>query len=180
MVLVEGASDQSALETLAYRRNRDLSREGIAIVSMGGATKIGQFLDALGPAGLGLRLAGLCDVGEVGAFARALERAGMVVDVSQSGLEHLDFFVCVADLEDELIRALGTDVVEHVLEQQDEHAAFRTFQNQPAWRGRPRSEQLRRFMGTLSGRKVRYGALLVEALDLAKTPRPLDLVLASV
>jgi hypothetical protein len=35
-------------------------------------------------------------------------------------------------------------------------------------------------MGTLSGRKIRYGRLMVEALDLSKVPRPLDLVLANV
>jgi hypothetical protein len=40
--------------------------------------------------------------------------------------------------------------------------------------------QLRRFIGTRSGRKIRYGRLLVEALDLAEVPRPLDRVLASV
>jgi hypothetical protein len=32
-------------------------------------------------------------------------------------------------------------------------------------------------MGTRSGRKVRYGRLLVEALDLNRVPRPLDGVL---
>jgi hypothetical protein len=55
--------------------------------------------------------------------------------------------------------------------------SFRTFQRQPAQRGRPVEAQLRRFMGTRSGRKVRYGRLLVEALDLTRVPRPLDGVL---
>jgi hypothetical protein len=32
-------------------------------------------------------------------------------------------------------------------------------------------------MGTFSGRKIRYGGLLVEALDLHKVPRPLEEVL---
>jgi hypothetical protein len=48
VVLVEGASDQAALETLARRRGRDLGVEGVAIVPMGGATTIGHFLDLLG------------------------------------------------------------------------------------------------------------------------------------
>jgi hypothetical protein len=45
VLLVEGASDQVALETLARRRGRDLGAEGVAIAPMGGATTIGHFLD---------------------------------------------------------------------------------------------------------------------------------------
>jgi hypothetical protein len=45
--------------------------------------------------------------------------------------------VCVKDLEDELIRALGSAGVEEVLAAQGELETFRNFQNQPAWRGRP-------------------------------------------
>ena len=40
--------------------------------------------------------------------------------------------------------------------------------------------RLRRFMGTRSGRKLRYGGLLVEALQLDHVPRPLDRLLAHV
>jgi hypothetical protein len=35
-------------------------------------------------------------------------------------------------------------------------------------------------MGTLSGRKIRYGRLMVAALDVSQVPRPLDRVLAHV
>jgi len=35
-------------------------------------------------------------------------------------------------------------------------------------------------MGSGGGRKIRYASLLVEALDLARVPRPLDGVLAHV
>jgi hypothetical protein len=35
-------------------------------------------------------------------------------------------------------------------------------------------------MGSGSGRKIRYAGLLVDALDLSRVPRPLDLVLAHV
>ncbi len=51
VVLVEGASDQAALQTLAGRYGRDLTAEGVSIVPMGGATTIGHFLDLLGPNG---------------------------------------------------------------------------------------------------------------------------------
>ena len=95
-------------------------------------------------------------------------------------MEALGFYVCVADLEDELIRALGAAAVEEVVEAQGELGPFRTLQKQPAWRGRPQDEQLRRFMGSGGRRKIRYARLLVEALDLTEVPRPLDLVLAGV
>jgi hypothetical protein len=95
-------------------------------------------------------------------------------------MERLGFFVCVADLEDELIRSLGVTAVERVINAQGELGAFRTFQRQPEWRERNVEEQLRRFLGTLGGRKIRSAPALVEALDLAKVPRPLDRVLAHV
>jgi hypothetical protein len=88
-------------------------------------------------------------------------------------MEQLGFFVCDADLEDELIRTLGADGVEQVIRAAGEATIWHTFQRQPAQRGRTRLQQLRRFMGTKSGRKIRYGRLLVEALDLANVPRPL-------
>jgi len=107
VILVEGVSDQAAIESLAVRRGRDLGREGVFVVPMGGATNIGHFLEVFGPRGFGVRLAGLCDEGEEPAFRRGLERAGLAPGPGRSGLERLGFFVCVTDLEDELIRALG-------------------------------------------------------------------------
>jgi hypothetical protein len=95
-------------------------------------------------------------------------------------MEALGFYVCVADLEDELIRCLGAAGVEQVVEAQGELGSFHTFQQQPAWRARPSQEQLRRFIGTHSGRKVRYARLLVDALELTSVPRPLDRVLAHI
>ncbi|TYB68943.1 ATP-dependent endonuclease [Nonomuraea sp. PA05] len=178
VVLVEGASDLSAVEALAGRRGLDLAAEGISLVAMGGASNIATYIRRFGPSGHGLRLAGLCDAGEEGDFRRAVERAGLGAAVSRSGLEALGFFVCVADLEDELIRALGTDAVEQVVDAGGELGSFRTLQKQPAWRGSSTHEQLRRFMGAGSGRKIRYSGMLVEALDLDRVPRPLDLLLA--
>ncbi|MCX5563009.1 TOPRIM nucleotidyl transferase/hydrolase domain-containing protein [Streptomyces sp. NBC_00038] len=169
VVLVEGVSDQAALEALAARRGRDLDAEGIAIVPLGGATSIGRFLKLFGPQGLGLRLAGLCDVGEEPYFRRSVEQAGLTFSA---------FYVCEADLEDELIRALGADSVQQVVEEQGELRSFRTFQKQPAQRERTVEQQLRRFLGTHSGRKAQYARALVEHLDPARVPRPLELLLA--
>ncbi|MBA2332640.1 MAG: hypothetical protein H0V94_07630 [Actinobacteria bacterium] len=89
-------------------------------------------------------------------------------------MERLGFYVCVADLEEELIRALGVASVEQVIEAQGDLGAFRSLQRQPAWQGRPAEEQLRRFFGSGGGRKIRYARLLAEALDLTQVPRALD------
>jgi hypothetical protein len=180
VVLVEGVSDRRALETLAARRGHDLASEGVAIVAMGGSKNVRYAVDRFGPAGLDLRLAGLVDAPEEDDFRRALVRAGHTLGPMRADLERIGFFVCEADLEDELIRALGPTRVEAILEANGDLSTFRTLQRQPAQRGRPVEAQLRRFMGTRSGRKEAYAAYLVEALDLADMPRPLDLVLRRV
>jgi hypothetical protein len=180
VVLVEGLSDRCAVEALAERRGRDLHAERVSVVPIGGAQAIGQFLDLFGPAGLDVRLAGICDAGEEGDFRRGLERAGLGAKLTRTDMERLGFFVCSADLEDELIRALGAESVVRVVEAEGELGSFRTLQKQPGWRGRSADQQLRRFIGSGSGRKIRYARLLVDALDLTQAPRPLDLALAHV
>jgi hypothetical protein len=180
VVLVEGVSDQLALEALARRRGRDLSDEGVSVIPMGGSKNIARFLDRYGPGGWGLKLAGLCDAREEDDFRRALEHGGIGAELDRAGMERLGFFVCVVDLEDELIRALGVDAVKRVLGEMGELDAFPTLQRQPAWRWRPESDQLRRFLGTNSGRKIRGAPRLIDALDLECVPRPLDCVLECV
>jgi hypothetical protein len=132
--------------------------------------QIRHFLTRFGPHGSNARLAGLCDAREEEVFRRSAARAGV----------ELAIFVCHADLEDELIRALGPTAVEAVLAAEGDLDAFRTFQKQPAWRGRSPERQLRRFMGSAGRRKLRYARLLVEALDLDDIPPPLDGALEAV
>jgi hypothetical protein len=175
-VFVEGVSDRIAVETLARRRGRDLAGEGVEVVAIGGAQAIGRHLATL-DADVGA--AGLCDAGEEAAFQRALERAGLGPIASRAELERNGFFVCESDLEGELIRSLGASGVEEVLAQNGDLSAFRTFQKQPQWQGRPVEAQLRRFFGSSAG-KVKYARPLVEALDLERVPRPLDALLAYV
>jgi hypothetical protein len=177
VILVEGPSDEAAVRALAERRGRDLEAEGVAVVQIGGAQAIGRYLERFGPKGLDLRLAGLCDAGEEREFGRALERAGLGSGLTREGMESLGFFVCERDLEDELIRAVGTPAVEEIARAQGDLRSFRTLQHQPAWQGRDRHEQLRRFMGSGGRRKIRYARLLVEALEPSNVPRPLDLLL---
>lgn len=175
VILVEGVSDQRAIETLARRRGRNLGSEHVTIIPIAGATNLPRFLDLLG--GHNVRLAGLCDEGEEAEFRQALERAGLGSTLSRPELERLGFFVCVRDLEEELIRSLGADGVIAVIEAQGQSRAFRSFQNQPAQRHKSIERQLWRWMGN---HKIRYASLLVEALDLEMVPPPLQGVLEAV
>jgi hypothetical protein len=168
VVLVEGISDRIAIETLARRLGRDLAADDVTVVPVGGAHAIGRFLEGVDPAS---RVAVLCDVGEEPAVARA---------IASSPVEQLGLFVCDRDLEDELIRALGVDEVEALLEANGDLGPFRTLQKQEAWRGRPTDLQLRRFMGSGGSRKARYARTLVDALDPDSVPLPLAGALAHV
>ena len=177
VVLVEGLSDCFAIETLAARRGRNLAADGVAIVPMGGATNLARFLDVVGPQGRNLRLAGLCDEAEQELFRRTLGRLGLAPDIDNSSMESLGFFVCVRDLEDELIRALGVAAVEALIEQAGELPSLRRLQQMPFHRDRSRAQQLHRFMGVRSGRKHRYAQVLAQAVSDDRIPRPLQALL---
>lgn len=156
VVYVEGKTDRSALETLAARLGRDLAADGVEILVTGGAQNIRNV--AAPPA---QKRVGLCDRNEERFFRRVLA----------------EVYVCDADLEHELIRALTPAGVEQVFAQHDDLESFRKFQRQPAQVGRPHVAQLHRFM--CSSRKTLYPSRLVEALDLARVPPPLGAVLAA-
>ena len=178
VVLVEGWSDQAAIETLAHRVGLNLAAMAVVVLPIGGATNAHPFAVRFGIQGLRLRLAGLYDLPEERHFLRAVS-AGMVTPASsQADAETLGFHACSEDLEDELIRALGPEAVERVIAAEGEIGAFRRFQVQPAQHGRPVEAHLRRFMGTRAGRKIRYGALLAAALDLGNIPSPLSQLLS--
>jgi hypothetical protein len=175
IVLVEGPSDAAAVRALARRRDHDLDAEGVSIMAMGGYGNLGRFLERYGPSGLGVRLAGLYDAPEERHFTRGLARAGFGSNLTRADLEGLGFYACDANLEDELTRALGLEAMEELLEAQGELSAFRTYQKQPAHRQEAIEVQLR---GFLWNRKLEYGVLIVDALDLDRIPRPLTAVLA--
>lgn len=177
VVLVEGVSDKVVLETLAWRRGRDLAAEGVSVLAVGGAQAIGGFLNDYGPRGSNLVRAGLCDAGEERHLRRALERAGFGLELGRAEMERLGFYVCERDLEDELVRCLGAAVVEETLAEHGKLGSFRTYQKQPTHRARTTEEQLR---GFLTNWKIRLAAPLVEALDLSRVPRPLDRVLGHI
>jgi OLD-like protein len=158
LILVEGITDRIALEAAARRLDLDLT--GLEIVPIGGAQAVRRAAAQLE----GEQLVGLCDAGEERYFRRVLGDAT---------------FVCSKDLEDELIRALGSRRVEEVLAAEGDLETFRNFQNQPYWRGRPVDRQLRRWLQAADNRGKRYPPLLIGALDPDEIPQPLVGVLAA-
>lgn len=168
VVLVEGLSDCFAVETVADRLGCALEERGVAVLPTGGVTNVGRFLAVFGPEGRNVRLAGLCDAAEAAWLRARLDRAG----VSARG-----FFVCDRDLEDELIRGVGAEIVVAIIDREGERESLRRMQQMPFHRGGAIDGHLHRFMGARSGRKYRYSRLLAEALDADSVPPPLrDLV----
>jgi hypothetical protein len=159
VVLVEGVTDRIALEAVAARLGLDLA--GVEIVPIGGA----QAIRRVAAQYEGEHVVGLCDAREERWFRRVLGDAT---------------FVCVDDLEDELIRALGVPRIEQVLAAHNDLETFRSFQGQLAWRGRPAEAQLRRWFHASSRRAGSYPPLLIEALEPDRIPRPLVGVLGAV
>jgi OLD-like protein len=157
IVLVEGITDRLVLEAVAARRGVDLT--GIEIVPIGGAQAIRRAVAEYE----GRRVVGLCDAGEERFFRRVLPDST---------------FVCVQDIEDELLRALGTERTLELIAAQGEIETFRHFQNQVFWRGKPVERQLRRWLRAADGRSNGYPPLLVSALEPHEIPRPLVDVLA--
>ena len=157
VVLVEGITDRLALEAVAARLGLDLG--GVEIVPIGGAQAIRRAAAEYAAE----RVVGLCDAGEERWFRRVLGDAT---------------YVCVKDLEDELIRAAGVDRVEAVVAAEGELETFRSFQNQLFWRGRPVDAQLRRWLQN-GGRYLRYPPLLVETMEPGEIPAPLSDVLSA-
>ncbi|MET0147228.1 MAG: TOPRIM nucleotidyl transferase/hydrolase domain-containing protein [Ilumatobacteraceae bacterium] len=166
MILVEGVSDQIAVETVASRCGRDLTTERIAVVPIGGASAMRGVLSTYASATQ--CLVALCDADEVAQVRRGIDASGLAVAV----------FVCDPDLEAELIRAVGVDRVLAVLDRHGDHGSFVTLQKQVAWRGQAVDAQLHRFIGAGARRKLRYARLLSDAAaDIDRVPQPLSEVL---
>jgi len=173
VVLVEGISDLMALEAVAQSRGRDLQAEGTVVAPVGGAHAFEQHLEHFREHGVVVR--GLVDEAEVEILRGAITGIGDVA--TGSDLEGLGVYVCIEDLEDELIRAVGPSRVEEILEREGDVGSFRSLQKQPAWRDGDLTAQLRRFMGAGARRKLRYARLLALELEPDQVPRPLDRVL---
>jgi hypothetical protein len=177
VVLLEGPSDVAAVRAVAAAYGVTDSVHRYRLVDMGGVTNIRRHLQAIRSASVPVRVMGMCDAGEARYFVRALQamsdgRHGEV-DLALPG-----FVVCEADLEDELLRALGPERVLAVLHRLGLRETLATFQRQPAWRHRPLHEQLHRFAGVASGRKTLLAGALAEALAPDDVPVPLRRLVA--
>jgi hypothetical protein len=172
LVLVEGDSDAAAVRALADLIDCDLDSHRVRIWSAAGVTNFSRVLMDFVRTHPSAAFCGMYDVADERYVRRALASAAIPIAAHES-LEPFGFFACVADLEDELIRALGAEAVERVLEAQAELNSFRRFQAMPQHRYSPVHHQLHRFLGTRATRKIRSARRLVEALDLARLPRPL-------
>lgn len=165
VVLVEGISDQIAIETLAKRMGRDLAAERIVVVPIGGAQAISHFVQKF-RSQPDVRILGLCDRAEATVYEQAfgVEAAG-------------SFFACDPDLEHELIRAMDRNELEALIESEGELGALRTMQKQSAWIGRDFTDQVHRWIRTRARRSSRYALLVVSAAPEDRLPAPLvDLV----
>jgi hypothetical protein len=172
LILVEGDSDAAAVRALADLIGCGLGLHHIQVRSAAGVTNFSRVLRDCVRAHPDAEVCGLYDAPGERHVRRALADAAIPIAAHVS-LESFGFFACVVDLEDELIRALGVEAVERVLEAQAELHSFRRFQAMPQHRHAPVHNQLRRFLGTRATRKIRSARRLVETLDLARLPRPL-------
>jgi hypothetical protein len=172
VVLLEGPSDVAAVRAVAAAYGVTDSAHRYRLVDMGGVTNIRRHLEAIRSASVPVRVMGMCDAGEARFFVRALQAMGDGRH-GEAVLAPHGFSVCEADLEDELIRALGPERVLDVLFRLGLRETLATFQRQPAWRDRPLPEQLHRFAGVASGRKTLLAGALAEALAPHEAPAPL-------
>ncbi len=167
MVLVEGISDQIAVETLADRLGVDFDQAAVVVVPIGGAQAIARYVERFGSTGI--RLLGLCDRSERAYYSQAFGRL--------DGIGGHRYFVCESDLEEELIRAVDEADIEALLESHDDLRAFRTLQKQPMWREQPFPDQIHRWLRSVASRNLRYARWLLLAADDDRLPAPLvDLV----
>jgi hypothetical protein len=188
VVLVEGESDRAAVEAAALLCRIDLLRLDAVVLSMDGVTNIRHHLRRHGPAGDRRRILGLCDSAESPVVGRALAEYSDMSPEAVAGLEsgdpillaHHGFQVCRRDLEDELIRAIGTRGVIDIIDAVGERRAWHSMQQQPAQRDRPVADQLRRWLGSGARRKIQYAPLLIAALPPERLPTPLSALLAAI
>src|SRR4029450_13183194 len=171
LVLGAGESDAGAVRALAELIGCDLASHHIEILSTGGVTNFSQVLADFVRSHPASEFCGMYDVADEWHVRRALAAAGIPIDPHES-LESVGFFACVADLEEELIRAVGVETIERLLDAQAELTSFRRFQAMPQHRHAPAHHQLHRFLGRRATRRVRSARRLVEVLDPARLPRP--------
>lgn len=176
VMFVEGPSDFLALRVAARTMHVDLDARGVAVVSLQGAGLLGTYLRLLGPEGLDLDITGLCDADAETDWQATLSAAGIPV-TDRAAMNAAGFFVCEADLEQELVGALGEPTVEAVIVQEGQAARLTRFVDTPERRLLSRAEQLAAFA---RNNKTRWAPRLAEELSAATVPAPLQDLLGRV
>lgn len=171
VVLLEGVSDIAAVRAVAATCG--VALDDVELVDLRGVTNVQRELVALQRAGGEVAVHGLCDAPEVRFVEHALRRVGCPVRDS-SDLAAYGFFVCQADLEEELIRALGNERAVDVIETLGLAQKLHTLRQQPAWQDHSLATQLHRFCGVASGRKELLAGALAAALGPHDMPDPLQ------
>ncbi|MFD5214305.1 ATP-dependent endonuclease [Microbacterium sp. NPDC058345] len=174
VVLFEGRSDSLAFRALASRRGASL--EALTLVDLDGVTNLRRALTGLRGDDPDARVLGLYDAAEGRYVTGVLKDVGMLAAAADDP-GAVGFFGCQRDLEDEVIRAAGAELVLQTLAARGELARFRVFQGQPAQRERSLSQQLHRFAGTAAGRKARFAADVIDVVPLERMPPPLTALL---
>lgn len=174
VVLLEGASDVAAVRAVMATCGVDPAP--VELVALQGVTNVGRVLKEIRQLRGDVDVVGMCDAAETRFVQRALVDDGLPVS-DASDLPVYGFFVCEADLEDELIRALGPNRARDALVGAGLGSKLEALQLQAAWADRPLAEQIHRFCGVASGRKELAAGILAAALAEDEIPEPMAMLL---
>lgn len=174
VVLVEGASDAAAVRALMAAQ--DVDPAPVEIITLQGVTNVGRVLAELRQIRGDVDVVGLCDAAETRFVEKALVADGLPV-TDATDLPVYGFFVCEADLEDELVRALGAQRAKDALVAAGLGGKLEALQLQGAWADKPLDEQVRRFVSAGSGRKELAAGILARELAPDEVPEPLAMLL---
>ena len=172
IVLVEGVSDQIAVDTLAQRLGG--SDTGVAVLPVGGAQGLRRMLRTIRADHPAVPLSGLYDIAEAHVIRRALEDAGLlgpdtaIEDAGFGALLISKTSCCAPAGRISSRRASPTTATS------PRSASCRSSRSGAI---APIHAQLRRWMTSGARRKLRYARIFVDAIPLERMPEPLLAVL---
>jgi hypothetical protein len=176
VVFVEGFSDLLAVRACASTLDIDLDARGVSLISLEGADILQHYLSLLGPSGLNVRMRGLCDLDKEARWTALLTVAGISIN-SRSDLNAAGFHVAEADLEEELVKALGITDTERVISEAGLTNRLEGFEKQPTNAGLSREDLLTAFAGTL---KIKLAPLLASEIPASDIPGPIKALLEGI
>jgi len=112
VALVEGPADETLFRAVASARGIDLDRQGVSVLSLGGAENFPNAYRLLGPGAFGLRVAALVDAAQMHLVAEVL---GLDEGADADVLAAAGVFVAAPDLEGVYCQTLGTERMRQLL-----------------------------------------------------------------